>query len=130
MGDIYDGKVWHDLMEIDGRPFLAIPNNLCLSLNVDWFRVYKHSQYSAGPIYVVILNLPRNKEHVNSFLFPLVQDLKKLYQGITFQNPSSCLGFTTIRATLGCVTCDIPATRKVCGFAKLILMAILVAQSV
>lgn len=138
MGDIYDGKAWQDLMMINGRPFLAIPNNLCLCLNIDWFRVYKHSQYSAGPIYVVILNLPRNerykeenvilagiipgpkepKQHINTFLFPLVQDLRKLYQGITFQNPSSCLGFTTIRATLGCITCDLPATRKVCGFAN------------
>ena len=39
MADIYDGKVWKDLMMIDGRPFLAVPNNLCLSLNIDWFRI-------------------------------------------------------------------------------------------
>lgn len=97
MSDVYDGKVWHDLMTVDGRPFLATPNNLCLSLNIDWFRVYEDSPYSAGPIYLVILNLPRSerykeeniilagiipgpkepREHVNSFLFPLVQDFKK-----------------------------------------------------
>ena len=138
MADIYDGKAWKDLMIINGRPFLAVPNNLCLSLNIDWFRVYEDSPYSAGPIYLAILNLPRSerykeeniilagiipgpkepKQHINSLLLPLVQDLKKLYQGVTFQNPSSCLGFTTIRATLGCVTCDLPATRKVCGFAN------------
>lgn len=139
MADIYDGKLWQDMTTIDGRPFLALPNNLCLSLNVDWFRVYKHSPYSAGPIYLVILNLPRHerykeeniilagiipgpkepKEHINTFLSPLVQDLQRLYEGVTFKNPSSLLNITiTIRATLGCIVCDLPATRKVCGFAN------------
>ena len=138
MGDIYDGRIWNDLMMIDGRPFLALPNNLCLSLNVDWFRVYDDSLYSVGPIYAVILNLPRSERYkeenvilagiipgpkepklnINSFLLPFIRDLNKLYQGVTFQNPSSRLGFTTIRATLGCVACDLPATRKLCGFAN------------
>ena len=117
--------------------------NLLLSLNIDWFRVYKHSQYSAGAIYLVILNLPRSerykeenvilagiipgpkepKDHVNTFLFPIVEDLIHLYEG----NSSSLLGFTTIRATLGCVVCDLQATRKVCSFT--ILMVLLVALS-
>ena len=35
MGDIFDGKLWNDLMFIDGRPFLSIPNNLVLSINID-----------------------------------------------------------------------------------------------
>ena len=61
MGDIFDGKLWNDLMFIDGRPFLSIPNNLVLRINIDSFRVYEHSQYSAGPINLVILNLPRNE---------------------------------------------------------------------
>ncbi len=46
MGDIYDGRLRKDMMYINDRPFLATPNNLCLSLNVDWFKVYEHSQYS------------------------------------------------------------------------------------
>lgn len=29
-------------------------------LNVDWFQPYKHSTYSLGVIYLVILNFPRN----------------------------------------------------------------------
>lgn len=101
-------------------------------------RLVPDSSYSAGPIYLAILNLPRNerykkeniilagvipgpkepKQNVNPFLLPLVEDLKKLYEGVTFQNSSSRLGFTTIRATLGCILCDLPATRKVCGFAN------------
>ena len=124
-------------MFIDGRQFLSIPNNLVLSINIDWFRVYEQSQYSAGPIYLVILNLPRNEWYkdeniiltgiipgpkepkcVNSFLTPLVQDIQKLYDGITFPNPASLSGFTTILRVLGCVVCDLPATWKVCGFAN------------
>ena len=138
MGDIFDGKLWNDFMFIDGRPFLATPNNLCFSINVDWFRVYEHSQYSAGPIYLAILNLPRNERYkeeniilagiipgpkepklnINTFLAPLVRDMQKLYDGITFQNSSSLSGFTTIRSVIGCVACDLPATRKVCGFVN------------
>ena len=40
MGHIFDGKLWNDLMFIDGRPFLSIPNNLVVT--IDWFRVYEH----------------------------------------------------------------------------------------
>ena len=67
------------------------------------------------------------KQHVNTFLSPLVQDLQTLFSGITFQNPSAILGYTTLRATLACISCDLPATRKVCGFANLMLL--LAAQS-
>ena len=49
------------MKEINGRPFLAFPNNLCLGLNIDWFRLYEHSPYSAGAMYLVVLNLPRNE---------------------------------------------------------------------
>ena len=138
MGDIYDGRLWKELKTIHGRPFLALPNNLCLSLNIDWFNPFKETPYSVGAIYLVVLNLPRNerfkeenvilvgtipgpnepKQHVNTFLSPLVQDLQMLYDGITFQNPSTILGYTTIRATLACIVCDLPATRKVCGFSN------------
>ena len=138
IGDIYDGKVWNDLKDIGGRPFLALPNNLCLGLNIDWFRLYEHSPYSAGAIYLVVLNLPRNerfkeenvilagiipgphepKNDINTFLSPLVDDIIELYDGISFENPSSLLGSTFIRATLAFIICDLPATRKVCGFAN------------
>ena len=53
---------------------------------------------------------------INSFLFPLVEDLQKLFRGISFQHSSSCL--VTIRAMLLCLTCDFPATRKACGFSN------------
>ena len=97
--DIYDGDVWKDLQYIDGSPFLAEPHNLSLMMNVDWFNPYKDTLYSAGAIYLVILNLPRRlrykfeniiliglipgpKEpslHINSYLAPLI-DLKLLFK--------------------------------------------------
>ena len=51
-------------------------------------------------------------------LSPLVDDLIRLYNGISFENHSSLLGSTFIRAVLMCVVCDLPATRKVCGFSN------------
>ena len=138
MGDIYDSKVWKDLFIINGRPFLSIPNNLCLGLNIDWFNPFEETHYSVGAIYIVVLNLPRNdrfreeniilvgmipgpnqpKDDINTYLAPLVRELHVLFQGITFQNPSTTLGFSTLRAVMACIACDIPATRKVCGFSS------------
>ena len=92
--DIYDGAVWKDLQCINGVPYLSAPHNLCFMINVDWFNPYVNTQYSAGAIYLVVLNLPRAirykfenvllvglipgpKEpplNINSYLCPLVQD--------------------------------------------------------
>ena len=134
MSDIYDGRVWRKLHEIDGVPYLSLPNNMCLGLNIDWFNPYKQTQYSAGAIYLSVLNLPRTKRfkphnlilvgmipgphepaNMNPFLEPLVIDLKRLYQGFYVNTPA---GRVKIRAVLACITCDLPATRKVCGFSN------------
>ena len=134
MSDIYDGRVWKELHEIDGDPYLSLPNNLCLALNIDWFNPYKQTQYSAGAIYLSVLNLPRAKRfkphntilvgmipgpheptNMNPFLEPLVTELKRLYEGI-YVNVSSRM--VKIRAILACITCDLPATRKTCGFSN------------
>ena len=97
--------------------FLCNPNNLCLKLNLDWFNPFKHVQYSVGVIYFVIENLPRTdrykleniiiiscipgtkepKKHINTYLKPVVDELLELWHG---------------RCALTCITCDLPATRK------------------
>lgn len=138
LGDVYDGKVWKDLHTIVGRPFLALPGNLCFTLNIDWFNPFDETQYSAGAIYLVVLNLPRcdrykventilvgiipgpsePKVHINTYLSPMVDDICKLYDGHVFCNPRSLTNVTTMRAMLACITCDLPATRKVCGFSN------------
>ena len=136
LADIYEGRVWKELNCISGRPFLSQPNNLCLMLNVDWFNPYDETSYSAVVMYFVIQNLPRSerykmeniilagiipgprepKKHINTYLSPLLNDLKRLYAGVVMQNSSSFCGTTLVRAIVSCISCDLPATRKVCGF--------------
>ena len=107
-----------------------------MRMNVDWFNPFDETQYSAGAIYMVIQNLPRAerykfdnlilvgmipgpkepKRDINTFLAPLVDELKKLYRGVTLKNPNSFFGSTTVRALVSCIGSDLPATRKVCGF--------------
>ena len=134
--DIYEGNVWKEHQFIEGQPFLSNPGNLSLMLNIDWFNPYDHTPYSAGVVYFVVQNLPRNerfklenviiaglipgpvepKRDVNSYLAPIVDDLKQLFKGISFANSNTYSGISCIRAILSCVSCDLPATRKVCGF--------------
>ena len=61
--DIYDGSVWQEFVTVNGKPFLGESSpaqlNLALQLNVDWFRPFKHTIYSAGSIYANILNMHR-----------------------------------------------------------------------
>ena len=84
----------------DGMPFTFGRTSFLLSLNVDWFQPYKHTNDSVGVIYLVLLNLPRsvryNIENVilvgvipgpkepslvlNSYLAPLVKELNDLWK--------------------------------------------------
>ena len=93
---------------------------------------------SSGVVYIVIQNLPRELRYkteniiligiipgprepklvMNSYLAPLVDELQELWKGVEIEVPHSVYGFdsVTIRAALSCVSCDLPAVRKVCGF--------------
>lgn len=132
--DVFDGQVWKDFQIPDGVPFLCIPNNFAFQINVDWFNPFTHTQHSEGAIYMSVMNLPRQdrflqenvmlvgvipgpKEpplHINSFLKPLVDELKELWRGVPLTNAKGQTIF--VRAALLCAGCDIPATRKVGGF--------------
>lgn len=138
--DIYDGKVWQEFQTVDGRPFLCEPNNFALSLGCDWFKPFKHLNDSIGALYLVILNLPREerykpenmilvgiipgpkepKESINMYLYPLIDELLDFWQseGVMLQcNLSQHPSLIKTRVALICVCCDIPAVRKLCGFA-------------
>lgn len=124
--DVYDGKVWKDLMFVNGSPFLAVPYNYALTLNVDWFQPFKRTTYSAGVMYLerylteniilcgVIAGPKEPEKTMNSFLEPLVHDLQLLWKGVQMKTANH--GTVLVRAALTCVACDIPAARKVCGF--------------
>ena len=115
--------------------FLLFP---ITSVNIDWFNPYDDSPCSVGAVYMVVLNLPRSERFkipnvilvgmipgpsepagdINSFLSPLVDDLWTLYRGVSFEHTSCLRKNISIRAVLLCVTCDLPATRKACGFSN------------
>jgi len=52
---------------------------------------------------------------VNSYLTPLVKELKEYWEnGLTLRTYSGT--DATFRIALTCVSCDLPASKKVCGF--------------
>ena len=130
--DVYDGRIWKEFMSYKGTPFLSVPYNFALSLNVDWFQPFKRTNYSVGALYIAIQNLPREERFlsentilvgvipgepklvINTLLEPLVDDLLKLWDGVIMKSVSQ--NSVLVRAALVCVTCDVPAARKVCGF--------------
>lgn len=132
--DVYDGKIWQDFQVYNGKTFLSDPFSYGMMLNIDWFKPCKHVEYSIGAIYLTVMNLPRSvrfrqenvmligllpgprepKHDINAFLGPLVHELQSFWCG-TEMNISST-GNVKIRCALLCVACDIPASRKVCGF--------------
>ena len=131
LGDIYDGSVWKSFR----YDFLSSPYSYLLILNVDWFQPYKRTEYSVGAIYATIQNLPREKRYreeyivligiipgpkepsltINSYLQPLIDELQSAYLNGFVVSTSQGTNIT-IRLAVSCISCDIPATRKLCGF--------------
>lgn len=90
--------------------------------------------YSVGAIYFTVLNLPGTerykmknvflvailpgpdepKHDMNEFLQPLVEDLLSLWErGIQVKDPDG--SSVTVKCAVGCLACDIPASRKAAG---------------
>ena len=135
LSDIYEGAVWKKFYSPEMNNFLCLPHHYLLTLNVDWFQPFEHGIYSVGAIYLTVQNLPRNERYkteniilvgiipgpkephktINSYLQPLVHELNHSWlhgmEVTTSHNSQIC-----VKVALSCVTCDIPATRKVCGF--------------
>ena len=55
---------------------------------------------------------------MNAYLTPLVEELHELWQGVIMSAQSSNSSYLSVRikAALSCCACDVPASRKVCGF--------------
>ena len=53
---------------------------------------------------------------VNTYLKTMVDEILVLWKGIQIETSRSILGIRTIRVALACISSDIPATRKLCGF--------------
>ena len=133
--DIYDGKIWKELRYIDGKPFLAKQYVFALMLNIDWFKPFKHTPASVGAMYVTVMNLPYDqrfkrenvillgiipgpsepKRDLNDYLQPFIAELQEFFTGVSMD----VCGKTekqVVRCLLIGVPCDMPVSRKVCGF--------------
>lgn len=136
MADIYDGQIWKDFLCYKGKDFLNSPRNLAFRINVDWFQPFKHRKdRSVGAIYLVLLNLPREERYkwenvivagiipelskepksLNTFLEPIIDELKAFWHGIRLQTSISKIPLV-FRGALIFASADIPALRKLCGF--------------
>ena len=93
---MYDGKVWCDFQTVNGGDFLSRPYSFGFMMNIDWFQPFKHTNYSVGAIYImvvmdlssaerfkpensiicgIILGPKESKKYINSFLSKLVIDI-------------------------------------------------------
>ena len=137
--DVFDGRIWKDFQCFDGTPFLIEPRNYAFMLNVDWMQPFVHTAYSVGVIYLVLMNLPRSERFkrenvfligiipgpcepsltINPYLSPLVDELLQLWNpGVALTHSGSPLSPQIFKAALLCVACDVPASRKICGFTS------------
>ena len=134
LSDVFDGNIWKDFN--GGKyDFFTEERNYGLMLNVDWFQPFKFSNYSVGAVYLSVLNLPREERFkrnniilvgiipdckseppTNTFLQPLVDELQEAWEGVYLKSYSSPSIPVKYRLALLCVGCDVPASRKLCGF--------------
>ena len=116
---------------------LTVSHSYLLTLNVDWFQPFTYIQYSTGAIYLTVQNLPRVERYkqenvilvgvmpgphessltINFYLSPLLEELIEFWKGVVIpvQRGNATVNIN-VRLALSCVACDIPASRKVCGF--------------
>ena len=136
LADVFDGRIWKEWQYVNGQAYFAAQRNYAFMLNVDWFQPFKHSLYSVGALYMVLMNLPRPerfkpenvflvgvipgphepKHNINSYLEPLVAELNILWKDGVRVKAHGSSTFEVFHAALLCVGCDVPAARKVCGF--------------
>ena len=92
-------------------------------MNIDWFQPYKLTEASVGAIYLTVMNLPYNLRFKREFLILLgiIPGPKEPKRDInSFLRPFMIVhgkaGMQNVRCALICVACDMPASRKTCGF--------------
>jgi hypothetical protein len=125
-------------------PFLEGPGNLIFSLAMDGFNPYGMSEagkkVSVGAIYMICLNLPPelryrfeniylvgiipgpsepSLDQINYLLSPLVTDLLEFWEkGVRYSHTPNYPQGRTIRCAVVPLVCDLPAARKMSGFAS------------
>ena len=129
---MYDGAVWNEFQNV-----FQMTTMIGLMLNIDWFQPFSHTVCSVGVMYLTVMNLPRHirtkreniilvgiipgpdepKHDINTFLKPLVQELKLFWNGQYMKLAmQSGIQEKMVKCALLCISCDLPAVRKTCGF--------------
>ena len=118
------------ILQVGGQDILSSKYSLGLILYVDWFKPYKHVEYSVGAIYIAVLNYPRQLRYkreniilvgvlpgphepslqMNAFLELLVRDLLKLWTGVDMDTSD---GVKKVRAALLCASSFLPQENSV-----------------
>eukprot|EP00794_Sanderia_malayensis_P018629 gene18629-20509_t len=137
LDDIYNGKVWKHFQKdpCNKTPLLEKNSTIAFLLHVDWVKAFMRGQHNVGTIFLTVLNIPRDKRNlkrwvnlvgiipgarepsidINTYLRPIVDDLLLLYNGVDIYVKET-KETINIKAILLCITCDIPAMRKVTQF--------------
>ena len=135
VADIWDGSVYKELKEqyisINGKrlntKYFSDSHDLALGLSTDGFAPWRKRKYTAWPLLIINYNLPPDKrfhqnnilpvsvipgpkkpKDVDSFLYPLIEELLELSQGIRAFDASTGHYFS-LRAFLLLAFGDIPA---------------------
>ena len=136
LADICDGQYFRNFQNDLGNNYFADKKNLAIMLNVDWFNLFRSTGYSLGAIYAVLINIPcelrfkwehvlllgiipgpaEPKLHINTYLQPIVDELLLFWNGQALIEGGKSAFY---KIALLCISSDIPATRKCCGFMTL-----------
>ena len=135
--DTMDGNFCKDFCDKSGKKFFLDKRNIGVILNIDRFQPFENVQHSCGVIYIALLNLPRDLRFkwenviivgtipgphepnltVNSFMRPFVDELLQFWDPGVFLDEDGRKCF--YKLVLCCISSDLPATRKCCGFVPL-----------
>jgi hypothetical protein len=147
MNDIFDGDFLRDFIGPDGKTRYGEGKNegrYAFTLCVDFFNPNSNKQagkkVSVGIISLACLNLPANERYkpenmflagiipgpkepplntLNHYLTPLVDDFLDFWvPGVRFSRTSNYPTGRVVRCALIAVVCDLPAARKMVGFAS------------
>ena len=147
MKDIFDSEILRNFKGLDGQPFGTggKEGRYVFSLCVDYFNPLGNKQAgkkkSIGLISLVCLNLPPDMRYKpeNMFLFGIIPGtseppltclnhylrllvdmlLEFWFSGIRFSRTSTYYYGRVVRCALICVVSDLPAARKISGFASI-----------
>ncbi|OAD74074.1 hypothetical protein PHYBLDRAFT_144534 [Phycomyces blakesleeanus NRRL 1555(-)] len=111
--DIFDGAVWSDIKDINGRRRTHSSDAIYLSINN-----LPRSERLKSENDILVDMMPGPKEastdSMNHYLKPLIDKLLEMYIGLEMTDLQNRK--IVVCAELMCIVCDIPATCKASGF--------------